>query len=95
MSRDELVTASGIVMFFWDSGDEERHLLINIDPDDHQKPAAFELEGDMRDAVIGPLEEGVRIEIDFVVEHHELVDPDGETRDIDRPRIVAARVSEV
>ena len=70
-------TVTGIVQFFWDSGDEERHLLVNIEPDDHHKPDAYELVDDIRDAVIDSIDEGSQIEIDYVVEHHEVVDPDG------------------
>lgn len=92
MSSDETITASGVVMFFWDSGDDERHLLVNIEPDDHRQPAAFELVDEIRDSVIGELDEGVRIEIDFHADHHEMVDPDGDVRDRVRPKILAARI---
>jgi hypothetical protein len=93
MSGEEIVTAAGEVTFYWDSGDDERHLLVNIEPDDHTRPHAFELTGDLRDAAIGELAEGARIELDFVVEHHEIVDPEGATtHDGDRPRVVAVRV---
>lgn len=93
MSSEEIVTATGIVMFFWDSGDEERHLLVNIEPDDHHKPDAFELTGDLRDSVIDAIDEGLRIEVDYLVEHHEVVDPDGATTlDSSRPNIVAVRI---
>lgn len=92
MHGDETVTASGVVMFFWDSGDDEQHLLVNIDPDDHHKPDAFELTGALRDAVIAEIEEGARIEIDYLVEHHEVVDPDGTTIDSTRPKILEVRV---
>ena len=90
---DERITASGIVQFFWDSGDEQRHLLITIDPDDHHKPGSYELVGDIRDAVIDTIAEGTRIEIDYFVDHHEVVDPDGATTfDSHRPRILAVRI---
>lgn len=93
MSGNELVTVSGIVQFFWDSGDDERHLLVNIEPDDIHKPDAYELVNDLRDAAIGAIDEGSRIEIDYVVEHHEVVDPDGATTlDGHRPRILAVRI---
>lgn len=96
MTRDETVTAGGIVMFFWDSGDDERHLLVNIEPDDHHKPDAFELIDDFRDEAIELIEEGARIEIDYLVEHHEVVDPDGATTiDSSRPKIVAVRIESV
>jgi hypothetical protein len=93
MSGDDFVTASGVVMFFWDSGDEERHLLVNIEPDDVHKPDAWELTDDLRDSVIEQIEEGSRFEVDYVVEYHELVDPDGATTlDSSRPRILAVRI---
>lgn len=90
----ELVTVSGEVQFFWDSGDDERHLLVNIEPDDHHKPDAYELTGELRDAAIGEIDEGVRIEIDYLIEHHEVVDPDAAaTLDSHRPKIVAVRIT--
>lgn len=92
MIGDETITASGVVMFFWDSGDDERHLLVNIDPDDHRKPAAFELVGELRDSVISELDEGVRIEVTYEIDHHEMVDPDAGTLERVRPKIVAARI---
>jgi hypothetical protein len=93
MHGDEIVTATGVVMFFWDSGDDERHLLVNIEPDDIHKPDAFELVDEFRDAAIGAIDEGKRIEVDYLVEHHELVDPDGATtHDSTRAKIVGVRV---
>lgn len=87
------MTATGVVMFYWDSGDDERHMLVNIEPDDHRKPAAFELIGAMRDAVVDEIEEGAQIAIDYLAEHHELVDPDGATtHDTSRLRVVAVRI---
>lgn len=89
----ETITVCGEVQFFWDSGDDEKHLLVNIEPDDVHKPDAYELVGDLRDAVIEAIEEGARIEIDYLVEHHEVVDPDGATTlDGHRPRILAVRI---
>jgi hypothetical protein len=79
-------------MFYWDSGDDERHLLVNIDPDDHHKPDAFELIDELRDAAIAEIEEGLRMEVDYLVEEHEIVDPDGATTlDRTRPKILAVR----
>ncbi len=80
-------------MFFWDSGDEEKHLLVNIEPDDHHKPDAWELTGDLRDAIIADVEEGARFEVDYTVERVEMVDPDGATTfGTSRPRILAVRI---
>lgn len=92
-SRPEVVTTAGIVEFFWDSGDDVRHLLVHIKPDDVHRPDAYELANEIRDSVIGDIEEGMRIEIDYEVEHHEIVDPDAATTvDAHRPRILAARI---
>ncbi|MGH2905725.1 MAG: hypothetical protein ACRDKI_03030 [Solirubrobacterales bacterium] len=91
-ANDEIITAVGVVQFFWDSGDDVRHLLVNIEPDDHHLPDAYELVDDIRDAVIGQIDEGVRIEIDYLVEHHEVVDPDGATTDGHRPKILEVRI---
>lgn len=89
----ETITVSGEVQFFWDSGDDEKHLLVNIEPDDVHKPDAYELVGELRDAAIGEIDEGVRIEIDYLVVHHEVVDPDGATTlDGHRPKILAVRI---
>lgn len=89
----EQVTVTGVVQFFWDSGDAARHLLVNIEPDDIHKPDAYELVDELRDAAIGSIDEGVRIEIDYLVEHHEVVDPDAATTlDGHRPRILAVRI---
>jgi hypothetical protein len=90
---DEIVTTAGVVEMFWDSGDAERHLLVHIHPDDVQRPDAYELTGELRDSVIGTIEEGSRIEIDYLVEHHEIVDPDSATTvDSHRPKILAVRI---
>ncbi|MFY9488263.1 MAG: hypothetical protein WAP35_06155 [Solirubrobacterales bacterium] len=91
--KDEVVTVSGTVMFFWDSDDEERHVLVTIEPDDIQRPDAYEFVDDLYDDVIGSIHENVRIEIDYLVEHHEIVDPDAATTvDGHRPRILAVRI---
>ncbi len=95
MNGGEIVTATGVVMFYWDSGDDEKHLLVNIEPDDHHKPDAFELTGELRDSVIAEIAEGLHFEVDYLVEHYEVVDPDGATTlERSRPKILAARVSE-
>lgn len=89
----DVVTASGVVQFFWDSGDQVKHLLVNIEPDNHHLPDAYELTGEVRDSAIQAIDDGVRIEIDYLVEHHEIVDPDGATTlDGHRPKILAVRI---
>lgn len=95
MDVGDTVTTTGVVMFFWDSGDEEKHLLVSIEPDDHHKPNAYELTGQLRDSAIGEIDEGLRIEVDYLVEHQELVDPDGATTiDHSRAKILAVRFFE-
>jgi hypothetical protein len=94
MAGDKLITAGGVVMFFWDSGDDERHLTVNVEPDDHHKPEAFELTGDLRDQAIAEIDEGVRIEIDYRLRDHEMVDADGGISHRKVPEIVAVRISE-
>lgn len=86
-------TFAGTVMFFWDSSDEERHMLVNIEPDDPDTPSAFELVDDLRDAVAETIEDGARIELDYRLDHHEIVDPDGATHESSRVRIVAVRIA--
>lgn len=83
-------------MFFWDSGDDERHLLVNIEPDDPDAPGAFELTGELRDQAILEIEDDARIELDYELDHHEVVDPDGATTyESSRVRIVAVRIGGV
>jgi hypothetical protein len=82
-------------MFFWDSGDEQRHLTVNIEPDDHHKPEAFELTGELRDQAIGQIEDGVRIEIDYRLVEHEIVDADGGITHRNVPDIFAVRIERV
>lgn len=90
-----LVTVTGTVQFVWDAGDDARQMMVHIEPDDLHKPDAYELTGELRDSVIGRIDEGQRIEIDYVVEHHEIVDPEGATTmDGHRPRILAVRIGD-
>jgi hypothetical protein len=94
-SGGEIVTVTGLVQFFWDSGDDEKHLLVNIEPDDLHKPDAWEITGDLRDTVIAEIDEGLYVEIDYLIEHHEIVDPDGATTlDGNRPKILAVRIGQ-
>lgn len=91
MNGSEEVTIGGVVTFFWDSEEEDGHLLVNIDPDDHHKPDTFELTGKLRHQAISAIEEGSRIEFDCRSEHHEIVDPDGATIGASRLRVIAVR----
>lgn len=90
---ETLVTVTGTVQFIWDGGDDVRQMMVHIEPDDVHMPDAYELSGDLRDSVAGRIDEGQRIEIDYLVEHHEIVDPEGATTlDGHRPRILAVRI---
>jgi len=92
-SNKDKITALGSVEFYWDSGDEIKHLLVNIDPDQRGVQNAYELTGDLRDAVINEIGDGVRIEIEYVLDYHEIVDPDlATTHDGQRARVLAARI---
>lgn len=94
MNRDETVTASGTVMFWWDSDDEE-HLLLNIEPDDRLMPEAFELLGAVRKAALAELEEGAWIEIIYREEHHELINPSiASTQDSNRQQVLQVRIEQ-
>ncbi len=86
-------TIRGTVQFFWDSGDDERHLLVNIEPENHHVPDAWELWNEHRDAVISEIAEGSEIEISYLVHHHEIVDPDSATTiDSERAEIASVRI---
>lgn len=90
---ETLVTVTGTVQFVWDGGDDVRQMMVHIEPDDVHMPDAYELSGELRDSVAGKIAEGRRIEIDYLVEHHEIVDPEGATTlDGHRPRILAVRI---
>lgn len=92
---ETLVTVTGTVQFVWDAGDDARQMMVHIEPDDVHMPDAYELSGDLRDSVAGRIGEGRRIEIDYLVEHHEIVDPEGATTlDGHRPRILAVRIGD-
>ena len=66
-------TVSGTVEFIWESDGE---LLMTLDPDRPGAPHTFEVEGALRERLVGTLKEGVRVEVEFVAVEHEVVDPD-------------------
>lgn len=92
MSGNEFETAAGLVVFCWDSGDDERHLVVTIEPENPRHPESLELTGELRDQVAAEISEGLRIEFDFVSEHHELVDGDGRITDGSRMEVLAVRL---
>lgn len=89
------VTVAGVVHFFWDAAEgDSGHTTVNIETDDPLMPNTYELTGELRSRVISRLEEGRRIEIDYVVEPHEIVDHDGVVTDGRRPRILDVRIGD-
>lgn len=86
-------TVRGTVEFFWDSGDDERHLLVHIVPENHHDPDSWHLHDEHRDAVIGKIAEGTTLEIDYLLNHHEIVDPESATTiDGERAQIASVRI---
>lgn len=91
-NETDLHLVSGEVQFFWDTPADD-HLLVTIIPDQDGVPDNYELTGAARSAIADHLQELVRIEIEYFVDHHEIVDPDSATTvDGHRPRIVSARL---
>ncbi len=89
----EIKTLCGTVRCFWGSSDGERHVLVNLDPDEPRVPDSWDLRDEHHDAVIDSLEEGSRIEIRYRVHHHEIVDPDSvQTLEGQRAEIESVRL---
>ena len=84
-----LQTVTGTVEFIWETDEE---LLVNLEPDRPGAPHTFELGGPLRDQFGDALEEGDRVEIDFVATAHEVVDPDSGPSDSLRPEVLDVRV---
>lgn len=94
-AENDFVTVAGTILFIWDSGDAaDGHTMVNIEADNPLLPDTYELTGELRAAVIGLLEEGSRLEIDYLVVHHEFVDLDGITTDGHRPRVLEVRIGD-
>lgn len=88
-------TVTGTVLFIWDShGDHDPHMAVNIEADDPLTPDTWDFHDELYEQLAGRLSEGDRIAIEYEVDHHEIVDPDGNTTDGHRPRIVAVRIEE-
>jgi hypothetical protein len=66
-------TVSGTVEFIWESNGE---LLLNLEPDRPGAPHTFEIGRELRRKLATMLNEGDRIEVEFVAVEHEVVDPD-------------------
>ena len=84
-----LQTVSGVVEFLWETDSE---LLVNLEPDRTGAPHTFEVGGKLRDDLAATLNEGDRVEIDFVAVTHEVLDPDGGPSETLRPEVRDVRV---
>ena len=82
-------TVTGTIEFMWETDDE---LLLNLEPDRPGAPHTFEIGGRLRDQLSEALEEGDRVEVDFVAIAHEVVDPDSGPSDGLRPEVRDVRV---
>ena len=82
-------TVTGTIEFIWETDQE---LLVNLEPDRPGAPHTFEVGGPLREQLSDALEEGDRVEIDFVATAHEVVDPDSGPADSLRPEVRDVRV---
>jgi hypothetical protein len=86
---DRIQTVVGTVEFIWETDQE---LLLNLEPDSSGAPHTFEVGGKLRDRLADSLDEGDRVEVDFVAVAHEVVDPDSGPSDSLRPEVRDVRV---
>jgi len=82
-------TVSGVIEFIWET---ESELLLNLEPDRTGAPHTFEIGGGLRDQLADALNEGDRVEVDFVAVSHEVLDPDSGPSDTLRPEVRDVRV---
>jgi hypothetical protein len=82
-------TVSGVVEFLWETGSE---LLVNLEPDLTGAPHTFEVGGKLGESLAESLNEGDRVEIDFVAVSHEVLDPDSGPSETLRPEVRDVRV---
>jgi hypothetical protein len=82
-------TVRGTVEFIWESGGG---LLLNLEPDRAGAPHTFEIEGALRERLAGALNEGDRVEVEFVAVEHEVVDPDSGPSETLRAEVRDVRV---
>jgi hypothetical protein len=68
-----LQSVGGTVEFLWESAEE---MLVHIEPDRPGAPHVFEIKGALRERLADTISEGDRVEIEFVVVAHEVIDPD-------------------
>jgi hypothetical protein len=84
-----LQTVTGTIEFLWETDEE---LLVNLEPDRPGAPHTFEVGGPLRARLSEALEEGDRVEVDFIAMAHEIVDPDSGPSDGLRPEVRDVRV---
>jgi hypothetical protein len=84
-----LQTVSGVVEFIWETDSE---LLLNLEPDRTGAPHTFEVGGRLRNQLADALNEGDRVEVDFVAVSHEVLDPDSGPSETLRPEVRDVRV---
>lgn len=84
-------TVSGTVEFLWESDDE---LLVTLEPDRASAgaPHTFEIAGPLRERLSGSLDEGARVEIEFVAVEHEVIDPDSGPAETFRAEVRDVRI---
>jgi hypothetical protein len=80
---------TGTVEFIWDG---DGHMLVNMDPDDPSDPHTFELTGDLRASVVGRMEEGDRIEVEYAAVPYEVLDPDAGPSESLRAKVLGVRI---
>jgi hypothetical protein len=66
-------TVGGTVEFLWESAEE---MLVHIEPDRPGAPHVFEIKGALLERLTDTINEGDRVEIEYVVVEHEVIDPD-------------------
>jgi hypothetical protein len=87
--EERMQTVTGTVEFIWET---EQEMLLNLEPDRPEAPHTFEVSGSLREELADILDEGDRVEIDFVAVAHEIVDPDSGPTDGARPEVRDVRV---
>ena len=82
-------TVLGTVEFIWDA---DGIMLVNLEPDDPGDPHTFEVSGELRDRIVQTLTEGNRVEVEFMTEAYEVLDPDSGPSESMRAEVVDVRV---
>jgi hypothetical protein len=87
--EDGRQTVSGTIEFLWESDDE---LLVTLEPDRPGAPHTFEIAGALRERLADALNEGARVEVEFVAVEHEVIDPDSGPAETFRAEVQDVRV---